>query len=130
VRSRWFTDIRSQIGTAAHKKATHEFCGKDDLIPKRPETQRLRTLLLDPEITIRVDDAIIQTREILESSGEPTDPVVRLGWTERGKHKFEVIITEEGIANAEIEETSAEVEDHEGNAVTVEFLKDGSLVQI
>ena len=113
-----------------HKKATHQFSGKDYMIHEHPKTQRLKTLLLDPEITIRVDDAIIQTREILESSGQPPDPVVKLGWTERGKHKFEVIVTEEGIANAEIDETSAEVEDHEGYPVTVEFLQNASLVRI
>ena len=74
---------------------------------------------------MRYSDFTTLTRQITVE-----DPVVKLGWTERGKHKLEVIITEEVIACAEIEETSAEVEDHEGKAITVEFLKNGPLVRI
>jgi hypothetical protein len=77
------------------------------------------------QVKVRYSDFTTLTRQITVE-----DPVVKLGWTERGKHKLEVIITEEVIACAEIEETSAEVEDHEGKAITVEFLKNGPLVRI
>ena len=64
-----------------------------------------------------------------EATGESENQIVYLEWRETNA-SFSVIITEEGLANAKLHETTIELEDHEGDPVTLEFHSLSGIVPI
>jgi hypothetical protein len=95
---------------------------------KRRKVQRLLKLF-DGDHEIYVDGAKAEKVRVGEAIGEGENQVVYLEWREDNK-SLNVTITEAGLADAELRETAMELEDHEGEPLTLEFHRPSGIVPI
>ena len=85
---------------------------------KRDKVQRLLKLF-DGDHQVYIDGAKAQKVQVSEAVGMNENQVVYLVWREDNQ-TFGVIITEEGLANAELQESAIELKDHEGDPLTLD----------
>ena len=95
---------------------------------KRDKVQRLLKLF-DGDHQVYIDGAKAEKVQVSEAVGMNENQVVYLVWREDNQ-TFGVIITEAGLADAELRETAMELEDHEGEPVTLEFHRPSGIVPI
>ena len=95
---------------------------------KREKVQRLLKLF-DGGHQIYIDGVKAGKVQVSAATGKAENQVVYLEWRESNEI-FNVIITEAGLADAELRETVMELEDHEGEPVTLEFHRPSGIVPI
>lgn len=86
---------------------------------KRGKVQRLLNLFKGPD-EIHIDGAKVEKVQVSDVIGEGENQVVYLEWREDNE-VFNLKITEAGLADAQSAETVLELEDHEGEPVTLAF---------
>ena len=69
---------------------------------------------------VAVDGQLISRVSLADVTGFGENEVVLLAWKEKGV-PFEVKLTEDGLINADLTEYQLELEDHEGEPITITF---------
>jgi hypothetical protein len=95
---------------------------------KKDKTQRLLTLF-GSQHQVLVDRERVEKVELEALTGNPENQVVRLAWKQKGV-QFSVILTEDGLANAEIYQDRVECEDHEGEPIEIQFMADDAILTV
>ncbi len=95
---------------------------------KRDKVQRLLKLFYGDH-QVYIDRAKAEKVQVSEAVGMNENQVVYLVWREDNQ-TFGVIITEAGLADAELRETAMELEDHKGEPITLEFHRLSGIVPI
>src|SRR6266542_175062 len=95
---------------------------------KRDIVQRLLKFF-DGDHQVYIDGAKAKKVQVSAATGKAENQVVYLEWRESNE-SFNVIITEAGLADAELHETAMELEDHEGEPVTLVFHRPSGIVPI
>ena len=93
---------------------------------KRDKVQRLLKFF-DGDHQVYIDGAKAKKVQVSAATGKAENQVVYLEWCESNE-SFNVIITEAGLADAELRETAMELEDHEGEPVTLVFHRPSGIV--
>lgn len=93
--------------------------------------QKIQTLIdLLKKYRVRVDGVLVTKVNLSSIENIKENEIVNLSWRENNLG-FSVILTEEGVAAADFFASHVEVEDHEGDPLTLEFIDDRSrLIQI
>ena len=68
-----------------------------------------------------VDEHRVKNVEVRTPTGDGEHPVVLLSWVEK-EVTFLLQFTEDGLAHAEVLIDSIEIEDHEGDVVSLKFI--------
>jgi hypothetical protein len=95
---------------------------------KRDKVQRLLKLF-DGSHQVSIDGAKAGKVQVSAAIGKAENQVVYLEW-KGSNDSFSITITEAGLADAELRETAIELEDHEGESLTLEFHRPSGIVPI
>ena len=86
------------------------------------EKKIAKLLQLFKSYKVLVDEAPVEKVAFCPVNGHGENQVISLSWREKGK-EFTILITEDGLAYADVLSGSLDIEDHEGEPANIIFIK-------
>lgn len=86
----------------------------------KKEKKLAKLLQLFIHKSVSVDGQSVSKVSLADTTGSGENEVVLLSWKEKGV-PFEVKLTEDGLINSDLTDYQLELEDHEGDPVTLTF---------